>query len=599
MIFRAIRAVGLIVLLAAALPGMGQSTHAQAAPSDSVEALADEIVVATMERYPQWATFLGYQGARHDQLFDNSLAALKAWQIKEDGWLARLAAMDPPATVGSRDWVTFGILQQELESAVATRICRTELWHASTETSWHTNLPFVFKVQPVATEQERQFALARLNAVPGFIDAEISNLQTGLTLGFSAPRVTVIKVPEQVRSLIKEDSIFLSPAQRSDHEAFKAKVLKTFNESIVPAVERYAAFIENDYLNAARQTLTVAGNPDGTTCYPALIHSFSTITLEPETIHQLGLQQVALIRQDMQATINKHFGGGSIEDFLRRANSDPQFTYESEEEVLNYSVNALASAKVAMADAFGRLPVADVEVLPYPDFAESGIGEYWPPSQDGSRPGTFYIAVKNPEARSRATAISTLYHETYPGHHLQKAIAIELGDRVHDAARYFGNSGFIEGWALYAERLADELDLYKRPVDYFGMLSEQGARAARLVIDTGLHTKGWSRQKAIDYMMSNTAWSAIDIENDIDRYISNPGQATSYMLGMLEIKRLRDNAEATLGEAFDRSAFHDRVVGFGSVTLPMLDVSIAQWVRETQKTSNRLSANTLKRSHAN
>ena len=160
---------------------------------------------------------------------------------------------------------------------------------------------------------------------------------------------------------------------------------------------------------------------------------------------------------------------------------------------------------------------------------------------------------------------------------------MELGDKVHTIARYFGNSGFSEGWGLYAERLADELGLYTNPIDYFGLLSEQGARASRLVIDTGLHTRGWTRQQAVDYMMSNTAWPETDIQNDINRYISYPGQATSYMLGMLEIQRLRTLAEAELGDAFDLSAFHDRVVGFGGSTLPMLHVSILAWIEEQKQ----------------
>jgi len=233
-----------------------------------------------------------------------------------------------------------------------------------------------------------------------------------------------------------------------------------------------------------------------------------------------------------------------------------------------------------MSRAFGRLPKANVLVKPYPDFAESGVGEYHSSSEDGTRPGIFYIAVTDPTHRSRTTQKSTLYHETYPGHHLQGAISLELGDRVHPIARYFGNSGFSEGWALYSERLADELGLYDDPVDYIGLYSDQGARAARLVIDTGLHTKGWTRQQAVDYMLSNTSWAAVDIENDINRYISWPGQANAYMLGMLEIRRLRTLAEHELGDAFDMKAFHDRVVGFGGITLPMLSVSILAWIEE-------------------
>jgi uncharacterized protein (DUF885 family) len=285
----------------------------------------------------------------------------------------------------------------------------------------------------------------------------------------------------------------------------------------------------------------------------------------------------------MRTIIDEHFGGGSIDEFLRRVNTDPEFTFESEDAVLQYSVAALDAAKQAMAEVFGRLPKADVLVKPYPEFAESGIGEYHPSSEDSTRPGIFYIAVTNPQTRSRVTQQSTLYHETYPGHHHQIALALELGDTVHPVARYFGNSGFSEGWGLYSERLADELGLYGGPLDYLGMLSEQGARASRLVIDTGLHTKGWTRQQAVDYMMGNTAWPTVDIENDINRYISWPGQATSYMLGMLEIRRLRDLAEKELGDEFDIKAFHDRVVGFGGITLPMLHVSILTWIEEQKE----------------
>ena len=282
----------------------------------------------------------------------------------------------------------------------------------------------------------------------------------------------------------------------------------------------------------------------------------------------------------MRETIDAHFGGGSIAEFMRRVNTDPEFTFESEDAVLQYSVDALDAVKAAMPRAFGRLPRADVVVKPYPAFAESGVGEYHPSSEDGTRPGIYYIAVTEPKKRTRAWQLSTLHHETYPGHHLQIAISLELGDRIHPIARYVQNSGFSEGWALYSERLADELGLYRNPLDYIGLYSDQGARAARLVIDTSLHTRGWTRQQAVDYMLSNTSWAEIDVQNDINRYISWPGQATAYMLGMLTIKRLRMLAEAELGDDFDLKAFHDRVVGFGGITLPMLEASILAWIEE-------------------
>jgi len=544
----------------------------------AIEALADEVLEATMERYPAMGTYLGIEGARHDRLFDNSLEALAEWEQQEDDWLARVNAIPAPEDIGSRDWVTFGILHESLEGTVATRICRSELWQASATTAWYRGLPFIFEIQPVDSPDLQQQTLARLGEVARFIDTEIANLRQGLELGYSAPRVTAVDVPEQVRALDTEGTIFLDPGKRADDAEFAANVQSIYDEQIAPAIHRFADFMENDYLPNAREEIALTANPNGAECYPTLVRSFATVQPSADEIHQLGLDQIAGIRSEMREIIDEHFGGGPIDEFLRRVNIDPEFTFETEDAVLQYSVDALDAAKAAMADVFGRLPKADVQVKPYPEFAESGIGEYHPSSEDGTRPGTFYIAVTNPATRSRVTQQSTLYHETYPGHHHQIALALELGDSVHPIARYFGNSGFSEGWGLYSERLADELGLYGGPLDYLGMLSEQGARASRLVIDTGLHTRGWTRQQAVDYMMGNTAWPTVDIENDINRYISWPGQATSYMLGMLEIRRLRTLAEQELGEKFDLSAFHDRVVGFGGTTLPMLHVSILAWI---------------------
>ncbi|NOR35937.1 MAG: DUF885 family protein [Woeseiaceae bacterium] len=577
---RTIIKIAFIVTLGMIIAGCDQeSTEPE---TSAIEVLADEILAATMERYPAKGTYYSIEGARHDRLYDNSLDALAGWEAREDTWLAALNAIGSPEDVGSRDWVTYGILHESLASSVASRICRSELWQASATTAWYRGLPFLFEIQPVDTPDLQQQALARLGEVAGFIDTEIANLRQGMELGYSAPRVTALDVPEQVRALDSADTIFLDPAKRAEDEEFTAKVQAVYDDEIAPALHRFADYMEEDYLPQAREVIALTANPNGAECYPTLVRSFATIQPSADEIHELGLQQVAMIRGEMRTIIDEHFGGGSIDEFMRRVNVDPEFTFESEDAVVQYSLDALDAAKAAMAEVFGRLPKADVLVKRYPEFAESGIGEYHASSEDGTRPGIFYIAVTNPEARSRVTQQSTLYHETYPGHHHQGAISLELGDSVHPIARYFGNSGFSEGWGLYSERLADELGLYSGPLDYLGMLSEQGARASRLVIDTGLHTKGWTRQQSIDYMAGNTAWPLVDIENDINRYISWPGQATSYMLGMLEIRRLRTLAEEELGDKFDLSAFHDRVVGYGGITLPMLHVSILAWIEESR-----------------
>lgn len=544
----------------------------------SIEAIADEVLAAMLERYPSMATSYSIDGARHDRLYDNSLPALAAWQEREDFWLAELGAIGEPSDIGSRDWVTFGILHEKLAAAQASRICRKELWETSTTTAWYTGMPFIFDIQPLQTEDLKQQALARLREVDRFIDAEIANLRQGLKMGYSSPRLTVAAVPAEVRALRDDSSPFLAMGRRAQDEVFADAVLAIFEGEIVPAIDRFADFIEDEYLGKAREEIALSHNPDGAECYPALVRSFATVQPTPDEIHALGLLQMSIIRGEMQAILAEHYDGESIEKFVRRINVDAEFTFRTEDEVLQYSVDSLDAAKQKMTDVFRLLPKANVVIKPYPDFAASGVGEYHSSSEDGTRPGIFYIAVRDPENRSRATQQSTLYHETYPGHHLQGAIALELGDKVHTLARYLSNSGYAEGWALYSERIAQELDLYTGPLDKMGLLSDQAARAARLVIDTGIHTKGWTRQQSVDYMMDNTGWAPVDIQNDINRYISWPGQANAYMLGMLEIRRLRTLAETELGEQFDIRDFHDRILENGSMTLPMIEKAVLEWI---------------------
>jgi uncharacterized protein (DUF885 family) len=574
-----------VTLLFAACESKTPAVEEQAEESAprSIEAIADEALAGMMERNPSMATSYAIEGARHDRLFDNSLEALSQWQAREDAWLAELDAIGEPADVGSRDWVTFGILHEELAGSRASRICRKELWETSTTTAWYRGMPFIFDIQPLESDDLKEQALARLREVDRYIDNEVANLKKGLESGYSSPRLTVEAVPDQARALRDDNSPFLAIGARAEDEVFEGDVQAIFDEKIVPAINRYADFIEGEYLAQAREDIALSNNPNGAECYPTLVRAFSTIQPSADEIHELGLAQMAKIRGEMKEILDEHYDGESVESFVRRVNNDPEFTFRSEDEVLQYSVDSLDAAKERMADVFGLLPKADVVIKPYPDFAAGGVGEYHSSSEDGTRPGIFYISVLDPEHRSRAPQQSTLYHETYPGHHLQGAIALELGDKVHPLARYLWNSGYGEGWALYAERVAEELGLYGDSIDMMGLLSDQGARAARLVIDTGLHTKGWTRQQAVDYMMNNTAWAAVDIENDINRYISWPGQANSYMLGMLEIRRLRTLAEVELGEQFDIRDFHDRILENGSMTLPMTEKAVLAWIEKTKQ----------------
>jgi uncharacterized protein (DUF885 family) len=551
----------------------------QPAQQRSIETIADEYLAAHLERFPETGTMYSLPDARHDRLFDNSEAALVKWQSRVDAWLEELETIGPPSGIGSRDWVSYGVMFETLAASRAIRICRNELWSASATTAWYNIIPSLFEIQPVDSDELQQQALDRIKALEVYIDHEISNLRKGLALGYSTPRMTAVEVPEAVRGLLADDSPLFSPGVRSENPEYVARLRDVFEQTANPAIERFAQFMEEEYLPQARKEIAITANPDGAKCYPNLVRKYATIERTAEQIHSMGLKQIASIRSEMQNIIDEHFEGETIETLLRNLNTNPAYTFETREDVLNYSLASLDKSKQAMTQAFGFLPKADMIIKPYPAYREaSGTGEYHSSSEDGSRPGIYYIAVVNPRHRSIAGQQSVLYHEGYPGHHLQGAIALELGDRVHPLARYLWNSGFGEGWALYSERLADELGLYSGPLDSLGLLSDQAGRAARLVVDSGIHVKGWTRQQAVDYMLANTAWPAGDIEAEANRYISWPGQANSYMLGMLEIRRLRQMAEMELGTGFDIRGFHDRVLGTGSITLPMLGQSIQDWV---------------------
>jgi uncharacterized protein (DUF885 family) len=287
-------------------------------------------------------------------------------------------------------------------------------------------------------------------------------------------------------------------------------------------------------------------------------------------IHALGLEQIERLMAEMRVIAERSFQTSEVPALLKRLRTDRRFMFKNRDELIAHSAAALARAKQAAPNWFGLLPKADVVIEPYPKYREKNApNEYNPPAEDGSRPGLFYISAYQAEQKSRSGPESTAFHETIPGHHLQVAIALERQD-IHPIGRYVFSSGYVEGWALYAERLADEMGLFSSDLDRLGMLSSQAFRAARLVVDSGLHTLGWTRQQAIDYMLAHTTEEPAAIASEVDRYIIWPGQATAYMLGMMEISRLRSEAQQKLGSSFDIKAFHDRVLEDGGVPLPYL-----------------------------
>ncbi|MQA29844.1 MAG: DUF885 family protein [Luteitalea sp.] len=551
-------------------------------PDARVTALADTYLDAYLERYPEQATYFGIPGRSHDRLSDNSLAAQKAWEAREDAWLTEAKAIDPATLQQASLRATYAIVREALEGAAGARVCRSELWNVSQMTGWHVNHGYLITIQPVGTDDARKEALARWSALPTYIDTEIANAREGLRLKFSAPRDNVRIVIGQIDSLLsggEAESPFTSPAQRDKTSAFTAAFTTLYRDQIAPALTRYRDFLQHEYLPAARDMIAVTANPDGLACYGAAVRYFSTLPIEASEVHETGLRQVADLTAEMHVIAERRFRTSDVKSLLQKVRSDPQYMFKSRAALIGYSEAALDRAKAAAPAWFGLLPEADVRIEPYPRYRErNAANEYNAPAEDGTRPGLFYINAYQAETKSISPAESTAFHETIPGHHLQVAIALERKD-IHPIGRYIFNSGFAEGWGLYAERLADEMKLYSSDLDRLGMLSSQAFRAARLVVDSGMHTMGWTRQRAIDYLLANTTEAHDDITSEIDRYIIWPGQATAYMLGMLEIRRARDQAQAVIGTGFDIKAFHDRVLEDGSVPITFLTSKIRSWAQ--------------------
>lgn len=559
----------------------------------AVTALADSYLAAFFERYPDQATYYGVPNRHHDQLPDNSLTALRAWQAKEDAWLKEAAAIDPATIENAPLRATYAIVREAVEGSVNARVCRNELWNVSQMTGWQVNFGYLVTIQPVGTADARKEALARWGALASYLDTEIANLREGIKGKYTAPALNVRIVMGQMDGLLKSpvaDQPFLSPGVRDKDPEFSKAFKALFDGQIAPAIRRYRAFLEKEYLPAARQEIAVAANPDGAACYAASIRYFSTLAKTPDQVHEVGLREIDNLSREMQQISRASFHVDDVPTLLKQLRTQPKYMFKSRTELIDYSKAALARAQAKMPEWFGNLPKAAVAIEPYPAFREKNASnEYNAPAEDGSRPGLFYINAYQAEKKPRAPAESTAFHETIPGHHLQIAIALERANN-HPIGRYLGNSGYTEGWGLYAERLASEIGLYSADIDRIGMLSSQAFRAARLVVDTGIHSKGWSRQQAIGYMMTHTAEAEDDIKAEIDRYIIYPGQATSYMLGNLEIRSAREAAQRTMGERFSVKTFHDKVLEDGAVPVSFMSAKIRAWAEAAATVGPRPSS---------
>jgi len=550
--------------------------------AERVNQIASDFVHGYFSQFPEEVYEVGYGGAPMDRFGDHSEAAMAEWDAKVDHWLMLLNDVDVETLAGTPEAVTYVFTREQLQTHVYRRICQTDLWNISpTWTGWQFMFASTLAIQPIASAAEQQAAVDRLVDAARFLKTDISNLRRGLDQGYAAPQSNVVAVVDQVTSLIDsptEDSPLFSPAARSNDESFVSRYREAFESILKPALVAYRDFLVNDY--QGRDGIGVGNNPNGEACYAASVRYWSSVSITAEQIHRTGLSEMARIQSEMLQIAQDSFGTDDVKGLLAELRTTPEYTFDSEQELLDYIGAAVQRGKEAVPQWFGNVPDAELVVIPSPAYEkDSGGGFYSAGAADGSRPGTYQVGTYNPQGISKAGPEATAFHESYPGHHLQVSLAL-ANQSLHPILRYIGVSGSVEGWALYTERLADEMGLYSSDIARLGMLSNEAYRAARLVVDPGMHVMGWSRDDAIQYMLDHTAEGIDSLTSEVDRYAAVPGQATSYLLGSLEIQRLRKKTERALGEAFDIRDFHDRILANGGVTLPMLGTTIDAWIGE-------------------
>ena len=567
---------------AAASPRNGTASTDRTDAARQMTALADEYWAEFLRAFPLAALFSGVPDSPGDRMGDNSLAAVKSFGRREDRWIDRLSHVSAAALEGQPENATYGVLRETLEASRQGRICRPELLPLNQQGGWQIALPVIAQIQPVGTPELRTASLRRWHDVARYVDTEIANLREGLRLGYTQPRGNAQTVVDQLNDLLKlpaESSPFAGLAARDSAPGFRDSVVSIVMREILPAATRYRDFLVSEYIPRARVSTELSALPNGADCYRARVRQYTTIDKDARAIHRLGLEQIAALEAEARPIAQRTFGTSDLPALYRRLSTDTAYTFKSREEIIRTAESAVTRGKAAMGKWFGRLPRGDVIVDPCLAFEEkSGCpNSYVPGTPDGKRPGRWRINAAMVPPTPRGTMEGTAFHETIPGHHLQVAIAQER-EGAHPITRYLFFSGFAEGWALYAERMAQQMGLYSSEEQQFGELGSQALRAARLVVDPALAVLGWSRQQALDYMLAHVPEAKGYLESEVDRYIADPGQATAYMIGRLEIERLRRDAESRLGKQFDIREFHDRVLENGSVPLSFLRSHIEAWL---------------------
>jgi uncharacterized protein (DUF885 family) len=576
-----------VALVAAAVAAGSMQAAERASASSAFHQLLDEDWEARLREDPLLATETG------DHRYDDRLpsvapADLAQAAARRGAVLARLQAI-PRASLETRDRISYDMLAAELRDDVADYELGQWRLPINADSGFHTAFASLPRDTTLASTRDYEAYIARLRAFPAYVAQQAANMREGLRTGFTLPRVVLDGYDVTIRTHVVDDpekSVFYAPFRAFPPgvpESERARLIAAGRAAILEgAVAGYRSFLDfmtGEYLPKTRTTIAAVDLPRGREYYAHRVRHFTTLQVTPEEVHEIGLREVARIHSEMEDVIRQAGFQGDFAAFLQFLRTDPRFYARTPEELLKQASFIAKRMDGKLPSLFGRLPRLPYGVEPVPAHLAPKYtgGRYVEAPVGGTRAGTYWVNTYALESRPLYVLEALTLHEAVPGHHLQIALQQELQD-VPPFRRAAMVGAFVEGWGLYSERLGLEVGFYQDPYSNFGRLTYEMWRACRLVVDTGMHALGWSRQRAMDYMAANTALSLHEVRTETDRYISWPGQALAYKMGELKIRELRAKAEAELGPKFDVRAFHDAVLADGPLPLPVLEEQIRDFI---------------------
>lgn len=589
-VFRPLLATAALLLIGT----IGLSSQALAATEgERLNAFFDEYFQAQLKLNPIQATFIG--DPRFNYYVPNGLGP--AWEvvnpILEKHWLGRIKSEFSREKLEGQERLSYDIFVSQREQGIEGDRFPGQLQPITqffSLPSFIAQLGSGRSAQPFATARDYEDWVMRMDMIPVIFNQSIVNMRLGIEQNVTQPRPAMEKALPQIQAHVVdnvEDSVFWGPVANmpeaisdEDRERLTEAMRHSIENKVIPAYRSLANFLRDEYLPASRTTVGYWALPDGEEWYEFQVRANTTVDMSPEEIHQLGLREVARIRSEMEQVMAQVGFEGDLQDFFKYVQEDDQFYFDNAEDLLQGYRDLQTKVNEKLPSMFDIFPKADYEVRAIEAFrAESSAGaSYQPAAPDGSRPGIFYVNTHNLRAQPKFIMETLSLHEASPGHHFQISIQQEL-ESLPAFRRFGGYTAFSEGWALYVESIGKEMGMFEDPMQYYGKLSDEMLRAMRLVVDTGLHYKKWTREQAIDYMLENSSMAESDVIAEVERYIVIPGQALAYKIGQLSILEMRAKAEAALGDDFDIKAFHRQILVDGALPMDVLARKMDEWVQ--------------------